>query len=315
LVLRLAGGVPLSFTRLLTTAFDTLFEDATGITRQDVLDRLLAWGEEALSSLVAVTVILIFAIIILRLLRTLVQRLVQRVLERQDEPTRELKQKAQTLANVIESTGRLVIFLIAGMMVLTNLGLEIAPLIASAGIAGLAIGFGAQSLIRDTINGFFILFENQYAVGDVVKIGTSSGSVEEISLRRTVLRSVNGAVIIIPNGEVRTVENLSKGWSRAVIDVETTAAEDDARVVAILQEVIDELQADPELGPHILEPPQIVGINAISVTGVTFRVLIKTEPLQQWNLERAARLRIRRAFREHGISVPVLTSASIAPPA
>jgi moderate conductance mechanosensitive channel len=290
-----------------------LVEDVTGITRQDVLDRLLTWGEEALSSLIAVIVILVIAIIILRLLRTLVQRLVQRVLERQDEPTRELKQKAQTLANVIESTGRLVVFLIAGMMMLTNLGLEIAPLIASAGIAGLAIGFGAQSLIKDTINGFFILFENQYAVGDVVKIGANSGSVEEISLRRTVLRSVNGAVVIIPNGEVLTVENLSKGWSRAVIDIETTANEDDSRVVAIIQEVLDELQADPELGQYILEPPQIVGINAISVTGVTFRVMIKTEPLQQWNLERAARLRIRRAFREHGIAVPVLTSASIAP--
>jgi moderate conductance mechanosensitive channel len=296
----------------MTTDLDTLVEDVTGVTRQDVLDRILVWGEEALSSLIAVIVILVFAIIILRLLRTLVQRLVQRVLERQDEPTRELKQKAQTLANVIESTGRLIIFLIAGMMVLTNLGLE---LIASAGIAGLAIGFGAQSLIKDTINGFFILFENQYAVGDVVKIGANSGAVEEISLRRTVLRSVNGAVVIIPNGEVMTVENLSKGWSRAVIDIETTASEDDTRVVEILQEVLDELQADPELGKYILEPPQIVGINAISVTGVTFRVMIKTEPLQQWNLERAARLRIRRAFREHGISVPILTSASIAPSA
>jgi moderate conductance mechanosensitive channel len=298
---------------LLIVSLDEITERLRNITQQEVVDRLVAWGEEAITSAIAIVIILVIAIIILRLLRTSVQRIVQRVLERQDQPPRELKQKAQTLANVIESTGRLVIFLIAGMMVLSNLGMEIAPLIASAGIAGLAIGFGAQSLIRDTINGFFILFENQYAVGDVIRIDPHSGSVEEVSLRRTVIRSINGAVVIIPNGEVRAVENLSKGWSRAVIDIETSASEDDTQVVAVLHELLDNIQEDPEIGEYILEPPQVLGISAISVTGVTFRVLVKTEPLQQWTVERSLRLRIRQAFREHGISVPVLTSAAIAP--
>lgn len=284
-----------------------------GVTRDDVINRVGDWGEQALASAVSIAVIVVIAIIVLRLLRSLVERVVQRVLERQDQTPRELKQKAQTLGNVIESTGRLIVFLVAGMMVLSNLGMNIAPLIASAGIAGLAIGFGAQSLIRDTLHGFFILFENQYGVGDVIRVNSFSGSVEEVSLRRTVMRSINGAVIIVPNGEVRTVENLSKGWSRAVIDIETSKDEDDAKVVEALNAALEGLQEDPEFGQYILEPPQVVGINAISVTGVTFRVMIKTEPLQQWNIERALRLRIRRAFREHGIAVPLLTSVS-APP-
>ncbi|HUG13686.1 MAG TPA: mechanosensitive ion channel family protein [Thermomicrobiales bacterium] len=283
------------------------------VTRDDVVNRLTGWGHEALATAITIVVIVIIAIIVLRLLRSLVERVIQRVMERQDQTPRELKQKAQTLGNVIESTGRLLVFLIAGMMVLSNLGMNIAPLIASAGIAGLAIGFGAQSLIRDTLHGFFILFENQYGVGDVIRVNSFSGTVEEISLRRTVLRSINGAVVIVPNGEVRTVENLSKGWSRAVIDIETSATEDDTKVVEVLKDVLEGLQEDPEFGQYILEPPQFVGINAISVTGVTFRVMIKTEPLQQWAIERALRLRIRRAFREHGIAVPVLTSVSLPP--
>jgi moderate conductance mechanosensitive channel len=284
------------------------------VTRDDILNRLGDWGEQALASALSIAVIVIIAVIVLRLLRTMVEKVIRRVLERQDQTPRELKQKAQTLGNVIESTGRLIVFLVAGMMVLSNLGMNIAPLIASAGIAGLAIGFGAQSLIRDTLHGFFILFENQYGVGDVIRVNSFSGAVEEVSLRRTVMRSINGAVVIVPNGEVRTVENLSKGWSRAVIDIETSKDEDDARVVEALRTALEGIQQDPEFGQYILEEPQIVGINAISVTGVTFRVMIKTEPLQQWNIERALRLRIRQAFREQGIAVPVLTSVSAPPP-
>jgi moderate conductance mechanosensitive channel len=295
-------------------SLEDIAERFRAVTRDDILNRLGDWGEQALASALSIAVIVIIAVIVLRLLRTMVEKVIRRVLERQDQTPRELKQKAQTLGNVIESTGRLIVFLVAGMMVLSNLGMNIAPLIASAGIAGLAIGFGAQSLIRDTLHGFFILFENQYGVGDVIRVNSFSGAVEEVSLRRTVMRSINGAVVIVPNGEVRTVENLSKGWSRAVIDIETSKDEDDARVVEALRTALEGIQQDPEFGQYILEEPQIVGINAISVTGVTFRVMIKTEPLQQWNIERALRLRIRQAFREQGIAVPVLTSVSAPPP-
>lgn len=299
---------------VLNISMDELIERIVAVTRDDVFDRLRGHAEGAVQATISIAIVIVVAVIILRVLRTFVQKVVERVLSATDQPRRELQQKAQTLANVIESAGRLVVFIIAGMMVLSNLGLEIGPLIASAGIAGLAIGLGAQSLIKDTINGFFILMENQYAVGDVIAVGAVSGTVEEVSLRRTVLRAVNGAQVVIPNGEIRTVENQSKGWSRAVIDIETAASVDDAAVLVLLHTLLDPIQSDPLIGNKILEPPQILGISAISVTGVTFRILVKTEPLQQWMVERELRLRIRQTFIENGIAMPVLTSATVAPP-
>lgn len=299
---------------MLTITPDDIIERIMTVTRDDVLDRLRDRGEGAVEASISIIVVVVVAIIILRLLRTFVQKLIERVQASPDQTPREMQQKAQTLANVVESTGRFLIFIIAGMMVLSNLGFEIAPLIASAGIAGLAIGLGAQSLIKDTVNGFFILMENQYAVGDVITVGAESGTVEEISLRRTVLRAVNGAQVIIPNGDIRTVENQSKGWSRAVLDVETAANVDDQRVLEVLHQLLDNIQSDPVIGSQILEQPQILGISAITLTGVTFRVLVKTKPLQQWTVERELRLRIRQAFVENGITMPVLTSATIAPP-
>jgi small conductance mechanosensitive channel len=299
---------------LLNLSVDAVIDQIMALTRDDVVERLQDQAEDAVRAMIEIVIILVVAFIVLRILRSFVQSIVERVLAANDQTPRELQQKAQTLANVIESAGRFVVFVIAGMMVLSNLGFQIAPLLASAGIAGLAIGLGAQSLIKDTINGFFILVENQYGVGDVIAVGTSSGTVEEVSLRRTVLRAVNGAQVVIPNGEIRTVENQSKGWSRAVIDIETAASVDDARVLKLLHELLDDIQGDPLIGNKILEPPQILGISSISVTGVTFRILVKTEPLQQWMVERELRLKIRQAFIEHGIAMPVLTSASVAPP-
>ncbi len=299
---------------MLNISVEGAIDQLLTITRDDVLDRLRAQGEVALEATFSIVVVVVVAIIVLRLLRSFVKRVIVRVQSTSDQTPREVQQKAQTLANVIESTGRFIVLVVAGMMILTNLGFEIGPLIASAGIAGLAIGLGAQSLIKDTINGFFILMENQFGVGDVIVVGASSGTVEEISLRRTVLRAVNGAQVIIPNGEIRMVENQSKGWSRAVLDIETTADVDDKKVLALLHELLDTIQSDPLIGSKILEPPQILGISATSVNGVTFRVLIKTEPLQQWMVERELRLRIRQSFIDNGIAMPTLTSATIAPP-
>jgi small conductance mechanosensitive channel len=197
-------------------------------------------------------------------------------------------------------------------MVLATLGVDIGPLLASAGIAGLAIGLGAQTLIRDVISGFFIIFENQYSIGDVVAINAFSGTVEEVGLRRTVLRSIDGAMIIIPNGDIRSVENQSRGWSQAVVDVETTLDVDDTHVVAILHELLDDVQADPVIGRSILEPPEVLGVTTVSATAVSFRVVVRTKPGQQEPVERALRLRIRQAFREREIPMPGLTAPAAA---
>jgi moderate conductance mechanosensitive channel len=257
-------------------------------------------------------VIVVITFVILRLLRSTVQKFVRRVLERRDQPPRDLTQKAQTLANVIESTGRLIILIIASMMVLTNLGLDIAPLIASAGIAGLAIGLGAQSLIRDMVNGFLILFENQYAVGDVITVDPNTGTVEELNLRRTVLRSINGAAIVIPNGEVKVVQNLSKGWSRAIIDISLAPHADDEQVMAILHDVFDGIENDEEFAPRIVEPPTIIGLSAMTINQVTYRVMVKTLPLEQWTIERALRRRLRDRLIQERIPFPGTVPGALA---
>jgi len=281
------------------------------VTQDEVIDTLLETGERALGTIISIVIIVAITFIVLRILRSSVKRIAERILSTHQYQTRELQQKAQTLASVIESAGRAIILVLAAMTVLTNLGIEIGPLIASAGIAGIAIGLGAQTMIKDTINGFFILIENQYAVGDVVIVGGQSGTVEEVTLRRTVLRALDGSQIIIPNGEIREVSNQSKGWSRAVLDIETAYNVDDKQVLELLQDLVSNIQADPIIGADILEPPQVLGFSSISLTGVTFRILIKTLPLQQWKVERELRLRIRQMFLEHGIAMPVLTSATM----
>ena len=281
-----------------------IVDQVTAIGLNDMSDYLLNFLELALPRVASILVIVLITFIILRLFRSTVQKFVRRILERRDQPARDLTQKAQTLANVIESTGRFLILLVASMMVLTNLGFEIAPLLASAGIAGLAVGLGAQSLIRDMISGFLILFENQYAVGDVVTIEPVTGTVEELNLRRTILRSINGAAIVIPNGEVKVVENLSKGWSRAIIDVSLAPHVDDEQVMEILHDVFDNIQEDETLGPKIVEPPTVIGMTAMTINQLTYRVMIKTVPLEQWTVERALRRRLRERLISENIAFP-----------
>jgi moderate conductance mechanosensitive channel len=307
----LTGSLLATLVRFITDP-DEVVDEVTAIGINGITDYLLDFGAIALPRVASILLIIVITFAILRVLRSTVQKFVRRILERRDEPPRDLTQKAQTLANVIESTGRLLILIVASMMVLTNLGLEIAPLIASAGIAGLAIGLGAQSLIRDMINGFLILFENQYAVGDVVKIDPVTGTVEELNLRRTVLRSINGAAIVIPNGEVKMVENLSKGWSRAIIDVSLAPTADDEQVMAILHDVFDNVQEDEDLGPKIVEPPTVIGLTAMTINQLTYRVMIKTLPLEQWTVERALRRRLRERLIKEGIPFPGTVPGALA---
>lgn len=305
------GLLPIFLIRLIADPADVV-DDVTAIGFSGVMDHLLDFVSAALSRVAAILVIIVITFLVLRVLRSTVQKFVRRILERRDEPPRDLTQKAQTLANVIESTGRLIILIIASMMVLTNLGLDIAPLIASAGIAGLAIGLGAQSLIRDMVNGFLILFENQYAVGDVVTIDPVTGTVEDLNLRRTVLRSINGAAIVIPNGQVTIVENLSKGWSRAIIDVSLAPNADDEQVMTILHDVFDNVQDDEELGPKIVEPPTVIGLTAMTINQVTYRVMIKTLPLEQWTVERALRRRLRERLLNEDVPLPGTVPGALA---
>jgi small conductance mechanosensitive channel len=250
--------------------------------------------------------ILLLAFIALHLLRRVVVGLVAHIIERGGDPSPVLMQKANTLADVVLSTGRLLIIIIAGMMILSSLGVDIAPLIASAGIAGLAIGLGAQSLIRDMINGFMILSEDQFGVGDNVTIGAFSGAVEEISLRRTVIRAADGSAIFIPNGQITTVVNQSKGYANAIVDVVVLPGVDDTRVTQALHDALDGVQTDPDIGADVLEPPRILGITNIAAGGVTYRVTVKVTPLRRPAIERELRRRIYQQFREREIPQPTV---------
>lgn len=276
-------------------------------TFADAADVVLDWLASVAGRLIAIAVIIVATMILLRLLKGFIKSIIKQVLESREGTSRDLSQRAATLAAIIESTGRAVIVFIAVLMILDNIGFSLAPLLASAGIAGLAIAFGAQSLIRDTFNGFFILLEGQFGVGDFIRINGMSGTVEELSLRRTVMRSMDGAAITVPNGEIRMVENLSKGWSRAVIDVDVGPDADPEQVIRIFNEVLEAAQSDPEFSDRILEPPNVLGMTGVEANRLTFRAFVKTQPLEQWTIQRELRNRIRDQLIKEGVPLPPLT--------
>lgn len=256
------------------------------------------------ATLTSMVLVVLAAVVALRLLRISVRGIARGVLQRDREREREVTQKAKTLSQVTETTGRIVILTLTGLTILTLSGRDVTPLLASAGIAGVAIGFGAQNLIKDWLGGFFILLENQYSVDDVIKVGDHSGTVERLDLRRTVLRSLDGSVIVIPNGEVRTVTNLTKEWSRVVMDVSIPYEEDEDRVIEAMRRVGADLAADEEIGKLILEMPEVPGIESLGQYQVTIRMLVKTLPTKQWTVARALRRQVKKMFAREGIQIP-----------
>jgi len=213
-------------------------------------------------------------------------------------------QRAATMGSVLKSISTGVVFGIATLMVLAELTLNIGPLIASAGILGVAIGFGAQTLVKDFLSGIFMILEDQYGVGDVVDLGEATGSVESVGLRVTRLRDVNGTVWYVRNGEVIRVGNMSQGWARAVIDVDVSYEEDITRVRELLKQTAHELFVDPDFEGLVIEEPEVWGVEALSAHSVVVRVVVKTAPLKQWDVARALRERIKAAFDAHGIEIP-----------
>ncbi len=272
------------------------------------LSALMSGGGFALqlhwATLLSIATIVVATAVALRLLGMAVRGVARVALQRDKEPTREVAQKAKTLSHVVETTGRVVIFVVAGLSLLSLVWRDLTPLLASAGVATVVIGFGAQNLIKDWLAGFFILLENQYSVDDVIKVGEHSGVVEKLELRRTVLRTLDGSVVIIPNGDVRAVTNLTKEWSRVVMDVAISYDEDVDRTLEALRQVGEELAADPEVGMLVLEPPEVLGVEALGQYSVTLRMLVKTLPAKQWAVARALRARLKKMFEREGIQIP-----------
>jgi len=222
------------------------------------------------------------------------------------------KQRVQALGAILRSAGSVTIFAIAGFVVLGDLGINLAPLLASAGVVGVAIGFGAQSLVKDYLSGIFMLVEDQYGVGDVITVGDATGTVENVTLRVTRMRDVNGIVWHIRNGTIDTVGNESQGWARAVIDFPVPFEADLATTRELLTRTGNQMWNEPAWRVVMLEAPEVWGAQEISQDEVTMRMVVKTAPLRQWEVEREMRARIKRALKEAQIMPPAAGESKLA---
>jgi moderate conductance mechanosensitive channel len=264
-------------------------------------------------------VIILGAAVLVTLLSRLLVRRFRKRLEGTASITQELNlQRATTLTGALSTALIVVIWALAILMALGELGENIAPLLASAGVAGVALGFGAQSLVRDTLSGFFILLENQFGVGDNLEVQTPSnkvaGRVESLTLRVTALRAFDGALHFVPNGNILVASNRSKGWARAIIDVRTAYDEDVEHLRSVLEELFEELKGDRTLSEWIHEAPSVLGVERMGHDALVMRVIADTRPSKVMDVERLLRERITRRLVERGIKVPV-TPATPVPPA
>jgi small conductance mechanosensitive channel len=258
------------------------------------------------------------AIVLTAILKILVVRF-RRRLEGSPSATQALNvQRIATLTGALTTTGIVIVWSVAILVALGALDVNLAPLFASAGIAGIALGFGAQSIVKDTLAGFFILLENQFGVGDVVELQTTAspvtGKVESLSLRVTTLRAFDGTLHTVPNGNVQLVSNKSRGWARAIVDVRIAYGEDVDRVRGILEELFEELRADDAFREWIREWPSVLGIERMGDYGLVVRVVADTRPSKRFDAERQLREAISRRLAAEGIKVPLPPSVSPSPP-
>ena len=251
-----------------------------------------------------VALILVGALVLVRL-ATFVTRRVEQAFEDNDPSTmNEREKQAATLGKVIRNLTRILVWGIALMMVLKELGIDIGPILAGIGIMGLAVGFGAQSLVKDFLAGMFVLIENQYNVGDVIQVAGASGLVEKITLRATTLRDYEGNVHIIPNGVIDVLTNKTRQWSRFVLDIGVAYKENVDEVMVVLKEIGDELAADAKFSSMITAPLEVLGVQDFADSAVIIRVMFTTQPVKQWTVGREFRRRVKNTFDAKGIEIP-----------
>lgn len=263
------------------------------------------FGDHGLRIVVVVAV----AVVVTIVARFLVRRL-QRKLEGSPSVTQVLNlQRVTTITHTVSSAAIVTIWTVAILIVLGEFDVPLAPLIASAGIAGVALGFGAQSIVRDALSGFFILLENQFGVGDVIEAktagGQASGRVETLTLRITSLRAFDGTLHIIPNGNIQLVSNKSRGWARAIVDVRVGYGENVERVRGILEELFEEVRLDADLRDSIKDGPSILGLETIADDSAVLRVVAETRPSRRSAVERRLRERIAMRLNQGGVLAPV----------
>lgn len=249
-----------------------------------------------------ITLILLAAWVLVGVLQRAIRTMRERIASRLDD--REAAKRAETLGRVFRYLVAVVVSLIAGMLVLGELGVSVAPILGAAGVVGLAVGFGAQSLVKDYFTGFFLLLENQIRQGDVVKLGDHAGLVEEVTLRFVQLRDYDGNVHYVPNGHITTVVNMSRGFSQAVMDIGVAYRENVDEVMAVMRRVGEQMRSDENMRARIIDELEIAGVEQWADSAVVIRCRFRTLPLEQWTVRREYLKRLKSAFDAEGIEIP-----------
>lgn len=255
---------------------------------------------------IRIAIIILLGIILDKTVDRFADRAIKKyvIKKQQHRDMEEVEQRAETLADVFNTTTSVVVTSVVIMMVLPELGMAIGPLLAGAGVIGLAVGFGAQNLVRDFFAGLFILIEDQYSIGDVIRIGDVAGTVELINLRRTVLRDLDGVQHHIPNGEIKLASNLTKDWSKINIQVPVSYDTDIDKVTALLNKIGKELSESPEHKDSFIEAPTVLGLDKFGPSELLLKVVAKTKPGKQWEMARELRKRIKTTFDAEGVEIP-----------
>ncbi|TNF58129.1 MAG: mechanosensitive ion channel family protein [Burkholderiales bacterium] len=272
---------------------------------EKTIDMFIQWWSSLgglATSLLRITLIIVAAWLLVAFLQRAIRLMRERVAGRLDD--REAAKRAETLGRVFRYLVAVVVSLVAGMLVLSELGVSVAPILGAAGVVGLAVGFGAQSLVKDFFTGFFLLLENQVRQGDVVRLGEHAGLVEEVTLRYVQLRDYDGNVHYVPNGNITTVINMTRGFSHAVMDIGVAYRENVDEVMAVMREVGQALREDPDFGPRILDDLEVAGVNEWGASEVVIRCRFQTLPLEQWGVRREYLRRLKAAFDAAGIEIP-----------
>lgn len=260
--------------------------------------------EQLVNGGLKILIILLLAWVSFRVLVILLRRLEHSIGEADPSTISVHEQRVHTMSSLLRSVGIGFIAIVSLFMILRAMGLDIGPLLAGAGVIGLAVSFGAQSLVKDIISGLFILFENQFGVGDVIRIKDVAGRVEKMTLRIVVMRDVQGVVHVVPNGEINQVSNLTRAFSRAVFEIGVAYKENVDHVMEVLRDIGRELWEDPLWRPLLVNEVEIPGIESFGDSSVNVRVAATTLPLKQWDVARELRLRIKRRFDAEGIEIP-----------
>ncbi len=260
-------------------------------------------GDEVARNGVRVLGIWVLAWLAYRVVRLAARRIELAVDDGDDSVTTLRERRGRTISQLLRSMGRVVIYAIA-ILLTFNVFIDIGPILAGAGILGLAVSFGAQSLVKDVISGFFILFENQFGIGDVIEVAGHSGVVEKMTLRVVVLRDGEGVMHVVPNGEIKVVSNKTRGWSRAVVDVGVPYEENVDRALEVLRDEAAQFSTDKAWGTQLDGPVEVLGVESLSDSAVVLRTLLRTQPGSQWSVAREFRRRIKNRFDKETLDIP-----------